>query len=140
MKLNKLISTAAFTLLLVSGTFAQETKAAKSSAITPPVVGGATIGIEVTQIMATGYRASKLIGSNVYNEDGDKIGKVDDIVISGDNSVSFAVISVGGFLGIGARNVAVPANLFQGNEKGQIVLPKASKDELLALPAFQYAK
>jgi sporulation protein YlmC with PRC-barrel domain len=90
--------------------------------------------------VATGYRASKLLGANVYNENGDKVGKVDDIVISSDNSVSFAVISVGGFLGIGSRYVAVPANLFKANEKGQITLPKASKDELMALPAFQYAE
>ena len=140
MTFNKIASTVALASIFALGTFAEENKTAESNVVAPPVVGGATIGIELTKIMATGYRASKLLGANVYNENDEKIGNVDDIVISSDNSISFAVISVGGFLGMGSRNVAVPAELFKANEKGQVILPKASKDELMALPEFQYAK
>ena len=140
MTFNKIASTVALASIFALSTFAEENKTSAANVVSPPVVGGSTIGIEVTKVMATGYRASKLLGSHVYNKNGDKIGSVDDIVISSDNSVSFAVISVGGFLGMGSRHVAVPANLFKANEKGQILLPKASKDELMALPEFQYAK
>ena len=136
----KIASTVALASIFAFGAFAEEKKVAETSAVAAPIVGGSTIGIEITKIMATGYRASKLIGSNVYNQKAEKIGNVDDIIISSDNSVSFAVISVGGFLGMGSRHVAVPASLFKANEKGQVILPKASKDELMALPEFQYVK
>lgn len=140
MKLNKLISTAAITTILISGALAESNKTKATSAVPPPVVGGTVIDVSVTEIFATGYRASKLLKSDIYNKDGDKIGKIDDFIVGGNNSVSFAVISVGGFLGIGGRNIAVPAILFETNSKGQIVLPKAKKEDLMALPEFRYAK
>ncbi len=50
------------------------------------------------------------------------------------------VISVGGFLGIGDRLVAVPATLFTSNKKGQVVFPNGKKEDLEALPEFKYTK
>src|SRR5690348_5026166 len=49
--------------------------------------------------LATGYRSSKVVGSDVVNEKHETIGKVDDLLISRDQHL-YAVISVGGFLGI----------------------------------------
>ena len=138
MKLTKITSTVAMIALLTSGAFADENKTEATE--TTPVVGGTVIDISVTEILATGYRASKLIGSDIYNKDGDKIGTIDDFILGSDKSVSFAVISVGGFLGMGARHIAVPATLFERNEKGQLVLPNAKKEDLMALPEFKYAK
>ena len=69
-----------------------------------------------------------------------KIGFLDDFIVGSDAEVSVAVVAVGGFLGVGARMVAVPASLFESNDKGQTVLPKATKDVLIALPEFRYAK
>lgn len=54
------------------------------------------------------WRASKLIGADVYNRQGQTIGSVDDFLMRNDGQVSEAVISVGGFLGIGAKLVSVP--------------------------------
>lgn len=138
MKLNKIVSTAVLASVLVSGLYAEENKT--EAAGTSPIVGGTIVDVSVTQIFATGYLASKLLKSDVYNKDGEKIGKVDDFIVGGDSSISFAVISVGGFLGMGSRNVAVPAILFETNEKNQIVLPNAKKEDLKALPEFRYAK
>ena len=53
-------------------------------------------------------RASKLIGSSVYNDRDEKVGSVDDIVLGKDNRADEVVVSVGGFLGIGTKLVAVP--------------------------------
>jgi PRC-barrel domain protein len=53
--------------------------------------------------VATGYRASKVIGSSVVNEANDTVGKVDDIIIGEDGKSPFVVLSVGGFLGMGDR-------------------------------------
>ena len=105
-----------------------------------PIVGGSVIGISVATLSTTGYRASALLKSNVYNQDGEKIGSIDDFIVGGENEVSFAIISVGGVLGMGNRLVAIPANLFTCNKEHQIILPKASKDDLEALPVFQYTE
>jgi sporulation protein YlmC with PRC-barrel domain len=108
--------------------------------IKAPIVGGSVIGISVATLSTTGYRASKLLKSNVYNQEGDKIGTIDDFIVGGENEVSFAILSVGGVLGIGDRLVAVPAKLFTSNKEQQVILAKVSKEDLEALPAFQYAK
>ena len=105
-----------------------------------PVVGGAVMAVNVDIVATSGYRASKLLGSDIYNNKGDKIGVLDDFIVGSDANVSVAVISVGGFLGMGDRKVAVPASLFTSNQKGQTVLPDASADQLNALPEFLYAK
>jgi sporulation protein YlmC with PRC-barrel domain len=88
-------------------------------------------------LVATGYRASKLLHQDVYNEMGEKVGKVDDLVISTDGNLSTAIVNVGGFLGIGKHLVAIPVRQFT-HIAPKAVLPKASKDELKALPKFEY--
>jgi hypothetical protein len=91
------------------------------------------------QSVATGYRASKIIGSNVVNDANEGIGKVDDLIVSADGKAPFAVLAVGGFLGLGNRLVVVPyASLKFAEDK--IMLPGGSKDELRALPEFKYAE
>ncbi len=54
------------------------------------------------------WRSSKLVGATVYNDQGDSIGTVDDLLIGDDGKISNAVISVGGFLGLGSKLVEVP--------------------------------
>jgi len=65
------------------------------------------------------FRASKLVGSNVYNQGGQTIGSVDDLLIGSDGKISQAVVSVGGFLGIGGKLVAVPFDQFKFVESRQ---------------------
>lgn len=107
-----------------------------------PVAGTTVLGVEVnvSSVAATGYRASEVLGSNVYNNKDEKVGTVDDLIIAGDGKVTLAILSVGGFLGIGAKNVAIPIQLFKAGEEGKITLPAATKEELEGLPAFQYAR
>jgi sporulation protein YlmC with PRC-barrel domain len=54
------------------------------------------------------WRASKLVGVDVYNQNNEKIGDVDDIVLSKGGKIDAVVLAVGGFLGMGERYVAVP--------------------------------
>jgi sporulation protein YlmC with PRC-barrel domain len=85
-------------------------------------------------VVAQGYRLSKLTGSSVVNEKNEKIGTIDDFVVARDRSL-FAVLQVGGFLGMGAHLVAVPYESLVIEEEGRNVqLPGASKDELRKLP------
>ncbi|MCP3708975.1 PRC-barrel domain-containing protein [Paraburkholderia sp. CNPSo 3274] len=85
----------------------------------------------------TGFRASKLVGSDVYDNSGSKIGAIDDIVLESPNEGAFAILSVGGFLGMGKHLVAVPFNDLRIDRK-QIVL-QIDKAQLKAMPEFNYA-
>jgi sporulation protein YlmC with PRC-barrel domain len=88
--------------------------------------------------VATGYRASKVIGASVVNEANDTVGKVDDIIIGQDGKSPFVVLSVGGFLGMGNKLVVLPYEQLKTIEN-KIIMPGATKDALKALPEFKYA-
>ena len=87
--------------------------------------------------LATGYRTSKVVGSTVVNEANMTVGTIDDLIVTPNEKVPFAVLSVGGFLGMGTRYVVVPFSSLQVKDK-RMVLPGATKDSLKALPEFKY--
>jgi sporulation protein YlmC with PRC-barrel domain len=88
--------------------------------------------------VATGYRASKVIGASVVNEANDTVGKVDDVIIGQDGKSPFVVLSVGGFLGMGTKLIVLPYEQLKATEN-KLVLPGATKDALKDLPEFKYA-
>jgi sporulation protein YlmC with PRC-barrel domain len=89
-------------------------------------------------VVAQGYRLSRLTGSSVVNEKNEKIGTIDDFVVARNRSL-FAMLQVGGFLGVGAHLVAVPYETLVIEEEGRNVqLPGASKDELKKLPEIKF--
>jgi sporulation protein YlmC with PRC-barrel domain len=104
-----------------------------------PQAGVSLIKVDLS-VVAKGYRMSKLIGSNVINDKNEKIGTVDDVIADKDKKqLTFAVLQVGGFLGLGGRLVAVPYDSLVIDDTGQkITLPGASKDELKKLSEFNY--
>jgi sporulation protein YlmC with PRC-barrel domain len=86
-----------------------------------------------------GWSAKRqILGQNIFNDTNEKIGKVDDIIVAPDKAVSYAIIGVGGFLGVGKHDVAIPVNQFKSSD-GKLVLAGASKDALKAMPEFEYA-
>jgi hypothetical protein len=93
--------------------------------------------VDVVQL-ATGYRASKINGAAVYNRNKDKIGTIDDLIVSPTDRAPYVILSVGGFLGMGTRLVAVPFSSLQVVDK-QFRLPDATRESLNALPEFKYA-
>jgi sporulation protein YlmC with PRC-barrel domain len=93
--------------------------------------------VDVVKV-ATGFRASKVIGSSVVNEANDTVGTVDDIIIGEDGKTPFVVLSVGGFLGMGSRLVVLPYQQLKTMDR-KIVLPGATKDALKDLPEFKYS-
>ena len=104
-----------------------------------PQAGVSLVKVDLS-VVAKGYRMSKLIGSSVINDKNEKIGTVDDVIADKDKKqLSFAVLQVGGFLGLGGRLVAVPYDSLVIDDTGQkITLPGATKDELKKLSEFNY--
>jgi hypothetical protein len=90
------------------------------------------------QSLATGYRTSKVVGSTVVNEANETVGTIDDLIVTPGDKVPFAVLSVGGFLGMGTKYVVVPYNSLQVRDK-KMALPGATKESLKALPEFKYS-
>lgn len=84
--------------------------------------------------LENGYRASKIIGSTVYNEQNQAIGDVADLFMSKQNQVAMVVISVGSFLGIGGKQVALPIDKLQIDDKNKVVMPGGTKDALTNMP------
>ena len=107
-------------------------------------VAGTTTAIAVPAdelvILAKGWSATKqIIGKNAYNEKGEKVGVVSDLIIAQDKAVSCAIIGTGGFLGVDKHDVAIPVNQLK-MEEGKITLPGATKDAVKAMPTIQYPK
>jgi sporulation protein YlmC with PRC-barrel domain len=87
-----------------------------------------------------GWSAKKdMMGKAVYNDKNEKIGDVNDLIFSRNNAASFAVIGVGGFLGVGEHDVAVPLSHIK-HESDKLILPGATKEALKSMPEFKYAK
>lgn len=88
--------------------------------------------------LSDGWRASKLIGGSVYNEQDQSVGSIDDLVLTHDDKIAAAILSVGGFLGIGSKLVAIPWDQFRFGKDDRVELPGASHEALNAMPSFTY--
>lgn len=86
-------------------------------------------------------RASEFIGEDVTNGKGETVGTVDDLIVSQGDRVFYAVLSVGGFLGVGDKLVAVPFEELKIGAKDVegLVMYDTTKEKLKAQAAFHYA-
>jgi hypothetical protein len=75
----------------------------------------------VTKQAMTEWRAPKLVGVSVYRPDDKKVGTIKDILIDHDGSARVIVIGVGGFLGIGSKDIGVPFTAVQWRTEGRAV-------------------
>ena len=110
----------------------------------------------IAQIAASGkWRASKVVGVKVYNNENTKIGEIEEIIIDSAGRVEGAVVGVGGFLEIGERKVMLPLDKikFENEESKSTTgstspnnkqwypdraVVSATKDQLKAMPEFKY--
>jgi hypothetical protein len=146
-----LVIPATIILTLLSGVAASQQdrpgSSGASGTASPPVAGKAPLGVAVVEMDAVvhGWSAKKdLLDKAVMNDQKEKIGKIEDLIVSRSTDAklpiaSFAIIGIGGFLGIGTNDVAIPMEQIKLQDK-QLVLPGATKAALKALPRFEYAR
>jgi sporulation protein YlmC with PRC-barrel domain len=127
----KSVSAMSITLLLI----------ATPPCIAQQVVGSTQLGVAYAELrdVTTGWSTKKqVLGKKVFNDNGETVGKIDDIIVSPDKSVSYAIIGAGGFLGVGRHDVAIPVNQLK-EDGGRFILAGATKDAIKAMPKFEYA-
>jgi hypothetical protein len=113
---------------------------AAATGVAVPRVAAAEVTLVVVDVVAVadGYRVSKLRGAAVVNPKNEKLGELDDLIV-GKDRVLFAIIQVGGFLGIGSYLIALPYTSLQISDGGKrIVLPGGTKEQVKGLPEFKY--
>jgi len=138
--------------VLLACTLVSPLAMAQTSTTTTP----ATPSTAAAPVSAAGqWRASKLVGVNVYNEQNEKIGDVSDVIIDASGKVDGVVIGVGGFLGMGEHNVMMRMDQIKfSNEAGKTTtgatssgskqwypdrgVVNATKDQLKAMQEFKY--
>jgi hypothetical protein len=79
--------------------------------------------------------ASELIGSDVYGTDNDSIGEIEDIVVTKSNEPAYALVSYGGFLGMGENYAAVPLSKLMISED-RYVFANFTAEQLQQAPAI----
>ena len=134
--------------VLLACTLATPMAMAQNTALTPSAA-------EAPVSAAGQWRASKLVGVNIYNEQNDKIGQVDDVIVDSSGKVDGVVVSVGGFLGMGEHDVMMKLDQIKfANKAGTTTTGStssdskqwypdrgtvnATKDQLKAMPQFKY--
>ena len=89
-----------------------------------------------TSQVAGGISAEELVGRNVVNRQGENVGEVEGVVIQPKKKEVHAVISVGGFLGIGDREVAIPLKELEIGQDNVTLMSQQTKEDLQALPEY----
>lgn len=145
-----LIATTLASVLAASAAVAQTQAPAPQTRSTPSA--------QAAPVPASGqWRASKLIGVDVYNEQNEKLGEINELIVNRSGQIAGAVIGVGGFLGMGEHDVMVSMDKLKfSNESGKTTtgteksdrndkqwypdraVLSANKDQLKQMPQFKY--
>lgn len=104
---------------------------------TPAHSNGAEPDTAQSRLIASGWRVSKLNKATVYNDTNQKIGKIEDFIVTKDGTLTFAVVNLGRFPGRGTYMVAIPTNDFS-QIVPKVILPGKTKADLRQLPRFEY--
>lgn len=157
--MKKFLATTAIAMTLAAPAFA-ESHAAKpaDSTMSTDTANMEVVAIGTVVAQPTDLFASDLIGMRIYNVeqdmdatmevadgaevDWDDIGEINDIIVTANGQVSAVILGIGGFIGIGERDVSVPMSAISivqeaGESDDFFLVVKSSKEELEAAPAFE---
>lgn len=136
------VSTAALLSMLAAPLAIAQTQPAPSTSPPP----AATAPAESKQPMwyshqAGEVRASKLLGSTIRNTANESIGDINEVVLSKDGRVAAVIVGVGGFLGIGEREVAISFDALRmatDANRNTVLTVNATKESLKGAPEWQW--
>ena len=102
----------------------------------------ATVAVKFVTVKPVDIMSSKLVGINVYNNQNESLGEIEDLVIDNGKTITGLVVSVGGFLGIGESYVVLDPSTVVLNQKDSAwkAYVDTSKDNLKNAPKFSYSK
>lgn len=108
---------------------------------TPPATAQQTTSPATKSMSAPAASADtrKLIGRNIQNAQNETIGEIKSVFIGKDGKVDSVMVGVGGFLGVGEREVRLAWNELNVSENGEKVTVNMTKDQLKAKPEYKYS-
>src|SRR3984957_10454488 len=138
----KHIVLAAFLTCGAIGAYAQTTDQASAPprSATRPAPAGPPATVSTGDFNASGEMAgSAIIGAKVHDSAGNTIGKIDDLYLDDNGAIKVVVVTVGGLMGVGGRDVAVKWSdiAFQRDGKSVLLTTSLSKDALTAMPDYK---
>jgi sporulation protein YlmC with PRC-barrel domain len=136
-------------LIVGSGNQAYGTKAEADAAMRTASIcnqaaqatpGGAANARAMSEVPAGTMTIANYYKQNVYDPSNNKIGAIEDVLITDQGQMKALVIGVGGFLGVGEKDVVVPLEAVKGSNKDNkwTLVMNATKDELKAAQGFKY--
>jgi sporulation protein YlmC with PRC-barrel domain len=129
--------------LIAAPAFAQSTMSPATPSPAPAATtGSAPAAVTFPRVTSDEMFSSKLKGLNVYNQNNESVGEISDIAISKGDQVQALILSVGGFLGVGERYVAVAPSAVQvtydqASKKWKATM-NTTKDAMKSAPEFKY--
>jgi sporulation protein YlmC with PRC-barrel domain len=92
--------------------------------------------------LPAGTTVTNFYKQNVYDPSDNKIGAVDDVLIDKEGRISAMIVGVGGFLGMGEKDVAIPFSALRASEKNDkwYLVLNTTKDALKTAPGYTYDK
>jgi sporulation protein YlmC with PRC-barrel domain len=102
----------------------------------------ATFAVRFASVKPADVMSTKLVGTDVYNNQNENLGEIEDLVIEGGRTITGVVVSVGGFLGLGESYVVIdPSTVVLSQKDGSWkAFVDTSKDNLKSAPKFHYSK
>ena len=144
MKLTTLVAATAIALTALPLAWAQQQPQKDQPAAPPPAATTPAEKMQPQWYTRQGgeMRASKLIGADVRNTANEDVGEVNEVILDKDGRVAAVVLGVGGFLGMGERDVAVEFKSLRFAEKDgtPTITIDATKDALKSAPEWKWAR
>lgn len=129
----------ALTVVMLSGGAAFAQTAAPGTTTTAPgsAANSSMSGNAPTTLGSTEWSADRLIGADVTNNNDENVGEIEDVVLGENGQVKYVVVSVGGFLGMGDKHVAMNWSDVKANRAENTVLVNQTKDQLKQAPEYK---
>jgi hypothetical protein len=138
--MKTLFTAVSLAALMALPAIAQETAPSTGKAPTVAAQPNAAPAAKGEKITSGEISASQLLDESVLNEANETVGDVNDVLITSDGKIAGVIVGVGGFLGMGEKDVALAfdqLSFARDNDNDLVVTTMATKESLQAAPAYE---